>query len=503
MLLGLLTGTPGSGDQDKFSAQLLVRVSGNLARESVRFPCPFQSKGFQDWKVKQTSVRRCTALLARMRQIRRSTTMGMPWRALGALACLGLAGLGFALGAQWPHIPNASPPRVERLAETDSHTALIQVDGIFPQLAIETDAGSATLEHSVSALIPWSNRLWVLVSSEERTVQASGLYEVNADFKARLHQASAPGRHANRLVHQESAQAFLGPYAIDSQGTVRVIDRLVRERIAATARHLADPAHRVYHLTFDGVLFETVVDTLETRELANLKSELKLSEAFQFEFRTACSAQSRLVVGAVGDVESGRYGRKATGLLAQWDGESWSTVQECPVVDLVTPLTTVGDDTGQIPLYGVGWDDASIRLFVLIGGNWQKYRLPWGESCPPNVVSQTLRLRPFQAGHMLLSVPGLVYEVTTTGQGHFGGVVPVARNLGSYADLTFWRGLLVFAGHQTLGDRIQISGLPHLRSSGTRTDPKVLGQSGVRMSSKRKRCQILTSCRPLIRRRFI
>ena len=45
------------------------------------------------------------------------------------------------------------------------------------------------------------------------------------------------------MIHRESQQLFIGPYAIDASGRVRVIARSAMPgRLTGTARHLTDPA---------------------------------------------------------------------------------------------------------------------------------------------------------------------------------------------------------------------------------------------------------------------
>ncbi|HCM21699.1 MAG TPA: hypothetical protein DIC46_13210, partial [Porphyromonadaceae bacterium] len=60
------------------------------------------------------------------------------------------------------------------------------------------------------------------------------------------------GTPANRMLHKESGQLFIGPYAIDSTGDVRVIPYTVMPgRHTGNARHLADPANKVYYGTME------------------------------------------------------------------------------------------------------------------------------------------------------------------------------------------------------------------------------------------------------------
>ena len=49
------------------------------------------------------------------------------------------------------------------------------------------------------------------------------------------------------MIHKESGQLNIGPYFIDKQGKVRVISpKVMPGRHTGTARHLTDPANKVY-----------------------------------------------------------------------------------------------------------------------------------------------------------------------------------------------------------------------------------------------------------------
>jgi hypothetical protein len=54
------------------------------------------------------------------------------------------------------------------------------------------------------------------------------------------------------MIHRESQQVFIGPYAIDAQRNVRVIpyDQMPG-RPTGNARHLFDPANRIYYATME------------------------------------------------------------------------------------------------------------------------------------------------------------------------------------------------------------------------------------------------------------
>ncbi|MGC4048561.1 MAG: hypothetical protein QM757_03395 [Paludibaculum sp.] len=67
--------------------------------------------------------------------------------------------------------------------------------------------------------MPWADALWAVTynSHKKGTGYGLALYRIDDDFKSeRVHVHD--GTHANRLIHSESNQCFIGPYAIDYKG---------------------------------------------------------------------------------------------------------------------------------------------------------------------------------------------------------------------------------------------------------------------------------------------
>ena len=63
---------------------------------------------------------------------------------------------------------------------------------------------------------------------------------------------SVGGTPANRMIHPESQQLFIGPYAIDAQRAVRVLmPKAMPGRHTGNARHLSDPAGKIYYATME------------------------------------------------------------------------------------------------------------------------------------------------------------------------------------------------------------------------------------------------------------
>ena len=122
----------------------------------------------------------------------------------------------------------------------------IQVDGVFPELTVMAPGVGSTSETGIGALIPWADRLWAIGYVAHVKGRGIGLYEIGPDMAMRLRPESVTGTFANRLVHWDSGQAFIGPHAIDAEGNVRTIEALKAHRLTATMRHLEDPEGMVY-----------------------------------------------------------------------------------------------------------------------------------------------------------------------------------------------------------------------------------------------------------------
>ena len=95
--------------------------------------------------------------------------------------------------------------------------------------------------------MPWADALWVVTynSHKKGTGMGLGLYRVDESLKSeRVH--IHDGTHANRLIHKESNQCFIGPYVVDAKGNWKHIPELDNYRLTSTMRHLTDPANRIW-----------------------------------------------------------------------------------------------------------------------------------------------------------------------------------------------------------------------------------------------------------------
>jgi hypothetical protein len=330
-------------------------------------------------------------------------------------------------------------------------TASIQIAGAFPHMAVMSDGVGSRSEAGIGALIPWANRLWAIGYVAHVRGRGIGLYEIREDMSMRLHPASVTGTFANRMVHWDSDQVFIGPHAIDAKGCVRTIDALRLHRLTATMRHLSDPLHKVYFLTMEGLLFEVDVKTLEARQLCDLVKELAIPSGATPHFKGAHCAQGRVVVANNTYEEPEFLGERQAGCLAEWDGRVWQIVERNPFVEVSGKQNPGPGGRYGNTLYATGWSRSSVILRVLHGGRWSRYLLPKAsQSFDHTWNTEWMRIREAQTERYLMDIHGMFYDLPALVYGgRMWGIRPICSHLRIVPDFCYWRGLFVMAGDQT------------------------------------------------------
>lgn len=324
----------------------------------------------------------------------------------------------------------------------------ININGVFPHLAVKAEHLPQRTETGIGGLMPWADRLWFVtyVAHKAGSGAGTGLFYVDDQLSLTKHPASRVGTYANRIIHHESNQLIIGPHAIDMEGNVRTFEDLVDVRLAATARHLTDPEHKMYFLGMEGELFEADVRSLDTTYLLDVNQALQVR--VKAHYKDAFSNHGRLVVANntyyPGDFERGW----SDGRLAEWDGQTWRILAR-------TQFNTVSgrysDALGQA-IYAVGQDRASALLYVYLPETgWKLYRLPKSTHTQDHAwTTEWPRLREVESERWLLDASGIFYELpATTYANAVWGLVPVCRHLRIIGDYCSWNGLLVLAGDQT------------------------------------------------------
>jgi hypothetical protein len=264
----------------------------------------------------------------------------------------------------------------------------VNVSGIYPHLAYYNEEG----ECGTGAVVPWADRLWVITYGPHLPFGSSDkLYEIDKDLNLIVREESIGGTPANRMIHHESQQLFIGPYAINKQGIVRVIPYTsMPGRHTGNARHLTNPESMIYFATMEEGFYELDVNTLQSillYEDANVGSQKGKD--------TNANPPGSLLPGAHGKgaysgqgvlvySNNGESGQRAleqfdieSGVLAEWNGKDWKTVRRAQFVEVTGPGGINGNPKPDTdPIWATGWDHKSILIGVRDLGEWSFYRLP-------------------------------------------------------------------------------------------------------------------------------
>jgi hypothetical protein len=351
-------------------------------------------------------------------------------------------------------------------AKTIRAAARLQISGIYPHLAVFNDTGGdQDRECGIGAVVPWAGQLWLMTyPPHRRTGSPDKLYEIDDELRVTVRTESVGGTHAGRMIHRETRQLVMGPYFIDDAGRVRVVDQKkgFPARITAIARHLTDPANKVYMFDMEGPIWEVDVKTLEPRRLF-------VKPVPGWHGKGAYTGQGRLIIGNNGeqravDLDSlsaswempeGTWskGPEDAGALAEYDGETWTIVSRRAFTEVTGPGGLMGEPSPDAPIWSIGWDKRSVLLRVRSRGEWQTYRLPKGSYTYDPVhgwFTEWPRIRQIGDGPFLLNMHGTFFDFPSTfDRGQAAGIRPLGTHLHYTTDFTEWNGRVVLAGDDT------------------------------------------------------
>lgn len=258
--------------------------------------------------------------------------------------------------------------------------------GIYPHLAFYNSQG----ECGTGAVVPWAGKLWAITYSPHYPNGSDDkLYEIDEELNLTVRPESIGGTPANRMIHSESNQLFIGPYAIDSKGSVRALayDQMMG-RHTGNARHLTDPTIMIYYATMEEGFYEVNVNTLEVNTL--YEDGHVYGASGQYPHRGPLlpgahgkglySGQGVMVYSNNGETseEARKFFDVESGVLAEWDGKDWETVRRNQFVEVTGPGGIYGNsDPANDPIWATGWDHKSLILGVREKERgWSFYRLP-------------------------------------------------------------------------------------------------------------------------------
>jgi hypothetical protein len=204
----------------------------------------------------------------------------------------------------------------------------------------------------------------------------------------------------------------------------------------------------------EGRFWEVDVHTLKATELFDLVKELEIVNATP-HFKSAFTAQGRVVVANNTYDEKEFLGQRDAGRLAQWDGKKWMIVERNPFVEV---HASAGDNSyGGNTLYALGWTKSSVVLRALVKGQWQRYLLPEASHAWDHAWNtEWMRIRHAVTERLLMDAHGMFYELPAFAYGgHLWGIRPICSHLRVVPDFCYWRGLFVLASDQIDHDQGQ------------------------------------------------
>lgn len=337
------------------------------------------------------------------------------------------------------------------------------LSGIYPSLASYNWEG----ECGTGAVVPWAGGLWLITYAPHMPEGSSDkLYMITPDMQKITFEESIGGTPANRMIHPESNQLFIGPYAIDAEGRVRVIPYTeMSGRHTGNARHLTDPAGKIYYGTMEEGFYEVDVNSLEVTELypdangpnnRDAASGVLLSDLLPgVHGKGLYSGQGVMVFSNNGEATAEALQKfdVESGVLAEWDGKDWKTIRRNQFVEVTGPGGIYGNaDPDNDPIWATGWDHKSLLLGVRDPQNgWTFYRLPkashsydgahgWNTEWP--------RIRDIgteEQPDYLMTMHGMFWEFPATfTQANTAGIRPRSAYLKVIGDYARWNDQLVF-----------------------------------------------------------
>ena len=348
------------------------------------------------------------------------------------------------------------------------------ISGIYPSFSYSNAEG----ECGTGAVVPWAGSLWVITYGPHCPVGGSDkLWQITAKKELVARPESVGGTPANRLVHRESQQLLIGAYLIDTNAQVRAVPvASMPGRLTGAARHLDDPANKVYVTTMEEALYELDVRTLATRthirDDFNTKhfdkffaatgakppagwDEAEGSELFGYHGKGTCSGFGKVFYANNGwfNEEAMRNPAIPAGALASWTpGDAqWTLIRTNQFTDVTTVDGIWGNEHPSTNvIWAMGWDAKSVILTVTTDGEtWTDYRLPKGSHSYDgahgwNTEWPRIREIGSRSGDFLATMHGTFWRFSPAFRpGHAWGIRPRSNYLKVIGDFCAWDGKVV------------------------------------------------------------
>jgi hypothetical protein len=326
--------------------------------------------------------------------------------------------------------------------------------GIYPHLAVYNDEN----ECGIGAVVPWAGRLWLITYGPHRPFGSTDkLYEIDGELTLVVRRESVGGTHANRMIHRESRQLFIGLHAIDERRTVRTIPPSVMPgRQTGTARHLFQPATTVYYASMEEGFYEVDVETLAVRMLHRDGNTVTPADLHGFlpgyHGKGLYTAQGHLVYANNGEPGPEALTRPDidSGALAEWNGREWNwrVVRRNQFTEVTGPGGISGSDHPDEPIWTYGWDHRSAIFMLRDRGTWHTFRMPKASHTYDGAHgwhTEWPRIRSIGGDRLLMTMHGMLWDFPKGfSAGHTGGIRPLSSYLKIIGDFCEWQGQVVF-----------------------------------------------------------
>jgi hypothetical protein len=334
------------------------------------------------------------------------------------------------------------------------------VSGIYPGLAYFNNEG----ECGTGAIVPWADRLWVITYGPHFPFGSSDkLYEITPGLKKITRPESIGGTPANRMIHKESNQLFIGPYAIDAFGNVRVIPiKDAPGRFTGIARSLSDPKNKVIIGTMEEGFYEIDVHSLAVNTLYKDGNQLQREGAKSYESGLLVGVHGKGLYSGQGVLvysNNGEQGEKArtdprteAGSLSEWSGKNWKLIRRNQFTEVTGPGGIYGNTNPETdPIWVTGWDYKSVLLGMRDKGKWSFFRLPKASNSYDGAHgwnTEWPRIRDIGTDKnpdYLMTMHGMFWHFPQTfTSSNTAGIRPRSSYLKVIGDFTRWNDQLVF-----------------------------------------------------------
>jgi hypothetical protein len=331
-----------------------------------------------------------------------------------------------------------------------------QVSGVYPHLTMYNEEN----ECGTGAVVPWADRLWVITYAPHKPVGSSDkLYEITPSLEQIIRPESIGGTPANRMIHKESEQLNIGPYLISKERKVRVIHpEKMPGRLTGTARHLTDPANKIYIATMEEGLYSVDVRTLAVEEhIKDGNTQAKVGQGVESELpgyhgKGLYSGQGFVIYSNNG--EKSKLARERpdipSGALATWQGKGdWTLIRRNQFTEVTGPGGIYGNENPETePVWAMGWDNRSVILMHLENKQWHAYRLPKGSHSYDGAHgwnTEWPRIREIGESDLLATMHGTFWRFPKSfSTGNSAGIAPRSNYVKVIGDFARWQDQIVF-----------------------------------------------------------